>query len=435
MPSIDQLSDVVDWRLCLGCGACAYVCPEQRVQLMDYETEGIRPRAASGECGTCRECLDVCPGVSSDFNALRNRGRGTAPPPPGVTADFEKEWGAITGIWEGHAVDPVVRDRGSSGGALTALALYCLDRQGMYGVLHTGEDPDDPVRNRTRLSRTREQLLAATGSRYSPASVCNGLGLVERAPAPCVIIGKPSEMAAVENARRMRPALDAKIGVTMSFFCAETPSTQGTLALLQKLGVQRDRLQTLRYRGVGWPGHFAPVRSGEQEPCAKITYRESWSFLQAYRPWVVQLWPDGAGELADISCGDPWYEQPDGTNPGFSLVVTRTARGRAIVEGAMRDGYLALTPAEPWKLARSQTGLLNKKASVWGRRLVMRVAGLPVTGMAEENLRHCWRSLPVREKLRALVGTLRRILKRKLYRARKFDGEKAVPIGVPFVRE
>lgn len=431
MPSIDQLSDVVDWHLCLGCGACAYVCPEQRVQLMDYETEGIRPLVAGADCRDCQECVKVCPGVSVDFNALLGRGRRAVPPPSGVSADFEKEWGAITGIWEGHAVDSVIRDRGSSGGALTALALYCLERGGMHGVLHTGEDPDDPVRNRTRLSRTREHLLAATGSRYSPASVCNGLGLVDRSPAPCVIIGKPSEMAAVENARRMRPALDAKIGVTMSFFCAETPSTQGTLALLQKLGVQRDRLQTLRYRGVGWPGHFAPVRSGEQEPCAKMTYRESWSFLQAYRPWVVQLWPDGAGELADISCGDPWYEPPDGTNPGFSLVVTRTARGKAIVEGAMRDGYLALTPAEPWKLARSQVGLLNKKASVWGRRLAMRLFGLPVTRLEGMDLWHCWRQLSARDQLRSIVGTVRRVFSKGLRRKAVMNPESSQPVAVP----
>jgi coenzyme F420 hydrogenase subunit beta len=91
-----------------------------------------------------------------------------------------------------------------------------------------------------------------------------------------------------------------------------------------------------------------------------MSYRESWGFLQSYRPWSVQMWPDGTGELADISCGDPWYEEPDGRNPGFSLVVARTERGKQMVESAMRDGYLELKPAEPWKLTKSQQGLLDK---------------------------------------------------------------------------
>jgi coenzyme F420 hydrogenase subunit beta len=301
----------------------------------------------------------------------------------------------------------------------------------MHGVLHIGADPEDPIRNRTRLSRSRGELLSASGSRYSPASVCNGLGLVEGAPAPCAVIGKPSEIAAVRNARRLRPGLDAKVGVTMSFFCAESPSTRGTLALLEKLGIDSGKVANLRYRGLGWPGHFAPTLLGEQEPAKTMTYRESWAFLQAFRPWSVQMWPDGSGELADISCGDPWYQEPDGRNPGFSLVVARTARGREIVEGAMAAGYLELRPAEGWKLEKSQGGLLQKKGSVWGRRWAMRLLGLPVTRLEGLDLRHCWSRLSLKDKARGFFGTLRRAIARKLFRPLKLDPAGARPVGAP----
>jgi coenzyme F420 hydrogenase subunit beta len=339
----------------------------------------------------------------------------------------------VLGTWEGHATDPEIRFRGSSGGALTALGAYCVEVLGMHGVLHIGQDPDDPIRNRTRLSRTRAELLAATGSRYSPASVCNGLGLVEAAPAPCVVIGRPSEIAAVRNACKLRPALAPKVGVTLSFFCAESPSTRGTVALLDKLGIERESVRGLRYRGLGWPGHFAPTVSGDSEPCPKLTYRESWAFLQAYRPWSVQLWPDGTGELADISCGDPWYEEPDGKNPGFSLVVARTERGREIIEGAIAKGYLTLTLAENWKLVKSQSGLVGKKGSVWGRRLALRLLGLPVTRLAGLHLWHCWRQLSFDEKLRSTLGTIRRILDRKLYRPMKLNLPECVPVNPPVI--
>ncbi|QXD32466.1 Coenzyme F420 hydrogenase/dehydrogenase, beta subunit C-terminal domain [Candidatus Pelagisphaera phototrophica] len=48
---------------------------------------------------------------------------------------------------------------------------------------------------------------------------------------------------------------------------------------------------------------------------------------------------DGSGELEDISCGDPWYEEPDGKNSGFSLIIARTPIGREIVKGAITAGY------------------------------------------------------------------------------------------------
>lgn len=406
MPMVSKLSDVVDRRLCIGCGACAYLCPRD-VELNDFMEEGIRPIVV-GSASKANEALQVCPAVHTDF----------VPAPTGLGDKvFKQDWGQVIEIWEGYATDPDIRFKGSSGGALTALSAWCLEKGGMHGVLHTGQHPQDPLRNQTRLSRSRAELMAATGSRYSPASVCDGLALVEQAPAPCAVIGKPGEIAALTNARKLRPQLDAKVGVTMSFFCAETPPTAATVTLLEKLGVQPEAVADLRYRGYGWPGHFAPTRKGETEPYAKMTYQESWAFLQRFRPWSVHLWPDGSGELADISCGDPWYEQPDGKNPGFSLIVVRTERGRDVVRQAMEAGYLKLTPAETWKLDRSQSGLARKKGSVWGRLFAMRLFGLPVPHYAHANLFRCWWRLNIREKFKSTLGTLRRIYSRKLWRA------------------
>jgi coenzyme F420 hydrogenase subunit beta len=374
----------------------------------------------AADCGSCRQCLDVCPVVYADYRTEVH-----------CPDSFVKKWGQVVGIWEGHACDSAIRFTGASGGALTAIAAYCIERLGMYGVLHIAQDPEDPIRNRTRLSRSRYELLEATGSRYSPASVCDGLGLVEAAPSPCVVIGKPAEIAALRNARKLRCMLDRKVGVTLSFFCAESPSTRGTIELLEKLAISPASLSALRYRGHGWPGCFVPIKHGESSPSQMISYRESWGFLQAYRPWSVQLWPDGTGELADISCGDPWYQQPGGNNPGSSMVLARTARGREIVEGAIAAGYLDLKPAQNWKLEKSQSNLLDKKGAVWGRRFVARLFGLPVGRLPGVALWHCWLQLRISAKLRSLVGTACRIVARRLYQRMKLAANKGVPSKGP----
>ncbi|PAW65869.1 MAG: hypothetical protein B9S34_09550 [Opitutia bacterium Tous-C1TDCM] len=411
MSNLNRLQDVVASRLCLGCGACAYACPSGAVTLHNFPAEGIRPVVDASRCTDCGDCLEVCPAVQADFG----RPALGLPPAPEAAA-FEDRWGPVLEIWEGHASDSVLRFEGSSGGALTALGIYCIEQAGMHGLLHVAADPANPILNRTVLSRDRAAIRAASGSRYSPASVCDRLGDVERAPAPCAIIGKPAEISAIRNAEKLRPALKAKVGVTMSFFCAESPSTHGTVRLLEKMQVDPRRVTSLRYRGFGWPGHFAPCVGGESKPAAQITYSESWAFLQSFRPWSTHLWPDGTGEVADITCGDPWYEQPDGANPGFSLIVVRTPRGAEIVRGAMAAGYLTLTKAEPWKLEKSQVHLLRKKGSVWGRRLAMSLLGLPVTRFTGLNLWSCWLALPWAEKFRSTIGTIRRILARKLHR-------------------
>jgi len=129
------------------------------------------------------------------------------------------------------------------------------------------------------------------------------------------------------------------------------------------------------------------------------------------------MWPDGGGELADISCGDPWYVEPDGRNPGFSLIVARTELGKKIVESAISEGYLHATKAESWKLDASQAGLLNKKGSIWGRRIVLRVFRIPVTEFVDLNLFSPWLRLPLKAKLQSIIGTARRVFRRRLWRA------------------
>ena len=108
-------------------------------------------------------------------------------------------------------------------------------------MLHVRAVPDEPWRNEPVLSRDPDEVLAASGSRYAPASPGEGLALVEAAPGPCVVIGKPCDIAGVRQAARLRPELAERIDLTIAVFCAGTPSTRGTLEMLAAMGVDRPR--------------------------------------------------------------------------------------------------------------------------------------------------------------------------------------------------
>lgn len=424
-----NVRDIVKWRLCLGCGACQWACKEGKVQLYNFLDEGIRPVIEEEHCGSCSDCLKVCPVFECDYigNAVFNNNL--------FPLNFQKEWGPIFGLWEGYAIDPEIRFKGSSGGVLTAISLYCLEKKGIYGVLHTAADSENPIINRTRISRKRSNLLNACGSRYSPASVCNGLGLIENVSRPCVFIGRPVEIAALKNAFYLSTNLKEKISLMMSFFCAETPSTKATIALLSRMGLDSVILSELRYRGNGWPGDFIAIKKGEIDASVKISYHQSWAFLQAFRPWSTQLWFDGTGELADISCGDAWYRRPDGMEHGFSLILARTLRGKEIVEEAVKEGYLKVWPLDIKKLERSQWGLFLKKGSIWGRRLALKSLGFPLGNIKGAHLFHCWLRLPALEKVKSIVGTYRRALSRRLYKPLNLEEKESQKVPDPFICE
>lgn len=64
-----------------------------------------------------------------------------------------------------------------------------------------------PYLNETVMSTTRGQLLERTSSRYAPVSPAEGLSQIENAEGSCVFIGKACDAAAVQFARKLRPAM------------------------------------------------------------------------------------------------------------------------------------------------------------------------------------------------------------------------------------
>jgi len=147
-----------------------------------------------------------------------------------------------------------------------------------------------------------------------------------------------------------------------------------------------------------------------------IPYMHAWEFLQRGRPFRCYLCPDSTAELADISCGDPWYREVKEDPQGFSLVLVRTERGRQIVHGAIEAGYVVLAQRRPDVLVASQSGMLDKRGAIWGRILAMKLFGIPVPRYEGFHLHENWKRLPAREKARAFLGTVRRIVTRGYWR-------------------
>src|SRR5699024_5989573 len=111
---------------------------------------------------------------------------------------------------------------------------------------------------------SRDEALAASGSRYAPVSTLDGLNDSYDA-----VVGKPCEISAL---RRMQPESEGG-PVSLSFFCAGTPSQRATRSLIAKLGIDPDAATTLRYRGNGWPGDFTV---GDGTTVARVSYDDSW---------------------------------------------------------------------------------------------------------------------------------------------------------------
>lgn len=416
-----NVADVASWRLCVGCGACAYACPEEKVKIVDFVEQGLRPVLSQGACGSgqCRDCLDVCPGIEVAHDK-------PAGPTSGI-AELVPSWGPVIEVWEGFATDAEIRYNGSSAGMASALALFCIEALEMRGVIHVRADERAPHLNKTAFSHTREELLASTGSRYAPASPCDRLDAIEDAGGPSVFLGKPCDIEALRKAQAIRPALNRNVGVAIGIFCAGSPSTQGTLDLLRRHDVNPEDVEELRYRGRGWPGHFAVRLKGDAHWRNLATYAEAWGFLQAYRPYRCYLCPDGTSEFADVSCGDPWYREVEAGEAGTSLVVVRTEKGREIVRRALEAGAVKLVRVDPTTLSLSQRELQHKRGAIWGRVLTMKALGIPAPQFSGFSLFVNWLGIPFGHKIRSFIGTAKRVIKRRYGHKQRFTVEPDTP--------
>ena len=363
--------------------------------------------------------LGVCPGIRVEAPSAAENGERS----DNAAACDDPRVGRRYAVWEGYAADPEIRTGGSSGGLITALSLYCIEKLGVDSVFHVGMEPDKPWQNRNIRSASRSELLRGLGSRYAPSSPCLSLAEIEASDTRSVFVGKPCDAAAVSQVLKHKPELRSKIAAVITFFCAGTPSSAGVARVLREEGADPDSLDAVRFRGNGWPGRFRATDTDGSE-VVSLSYAESWGRLQSSRGLRCSLCADGMGELADIACGDAWHRHVGDENPGVSVVIARTRRGMEIVEGARQAGYLELEPAGVDAILASQgsdAGLIRRRSDMWGRLLVLRLLGIPHPRYEGFPLLAAWRAIALPRTLRSLFGTVARVFRKRLFARQRFD--------------
>jgi coenzyme F420 hydrogenase subunit beta len=388
--------------------------------MVDTVAHGRRPvidSDAEEEAG--RDLLSVCPGRAID---------ATAAAEPGNAGSYEHvAWGPVLEVWEGYATDAELRFNGSSGGVVSALSLFCIEHEQYAGAVQVRARSDQPLLNETVISRSRSDVLAAVASRYAPASPCERLADLRDSWRPHVFVGKPCDIAGAARAAAEDDALAYGIGLSISIFCAGTPSLAATRELLTHLGVEDDdEVLEVRYRGRGWPGRMAVrlrrAKTGRIES-ASTSYQEGWGdILQKHTQWRCRVCADHIGEHADLSIGDPWYRPVANGDPGQSLIVVRTERGRQILREAMRAGVVHLERRTVATLAASQPNLERTKGAVYARCLTARLVGAAAPRYRGAALyRVWWRALSTAAKFKSFAGTLKRLLTKGVLRKERTD--------------
>jgi coenzyme F420 hydrogenase subunit beta len=361
--SDNQLDLIVKSGFCSGCGACAGLLGPSKIRMQISQQGYIRPLSLQVITPKETELVRaVCPGIRVEHDPH--------------TSPCHPIWGPIKQVRTGHAVGEQMRREGSSGGVISAIALYLLESRQVDFVAQIAVTAGKPLVNEVQMSKTRADVLHAAGSRYAPAAPLSRLEEFLSTGQRFAVIGKPCDIAAIRNLARVDQRVDQQILYLLSFMCAGVPSIHGTHELLHEMGTDADSLQSFRYRGDGWPGTTRSV--GVDGRASEMSYSKSWgTILNRYLQFRCKICPDGTGEFADLVCADAWYGKdgyPDfEEREGRSLLITRTTVGESLVQEAVRVGAIETADLAITEIDHMQPYQLNRKQVVLGRVLATRL--------------------------------------------------------------
>lgn len=393
------LENVVQGQTCAGCGLCAGI--DKGIALRRDARGFFRPEAVGEVAPRTAALMEAaCPGARvAPFHEAPNR---------------HPLWGPWWRCLTGHSTDPEIRHTGSSGGVVSALALYLLETGEADRVMQVAMDPARPLETIAWRATDRAGVLAAAGSRYAPASPLATLMEALATPGRLVFVGKPCDAGALRQLAAADPAIGARFAAILSFFCAATPSQLGTTRIVEAIGAPADEVVAFRYRGEGWPGSAAARLADGSE--RRMSYADSWgSILSKEVQFRCKICPDAVGGVADVAAADAWHGGKDGypdfeEADGRSLILTRTERGDRLVAAAEAAGRLATQPLDIAEVELMQPHQAQRRRHLSARALAVRLTGEFLPRMEGLDLAEAARGEPLLPRLKATAGLVRRIL-------------------------
>lgn len=322
--------DVIDCGLCARCGICAGVCPTRVIEL----NNDCYP-VLSGECNECGLCVKCCPGGDVNFPAM-SRNLFDRDYDPG---DMQ---GYVENMFVCHANDETVRSNGASGGLVTALLVYMLEKKIIDGAVVITMDSDDPCRTKGILATTPAEVIASSQSKYCITPSMEVLSQIRRKNGIFAVVGLPCQVHGLRKIQDADPALARKIGYIFGLYCACNIEPYGHIEAMKACNIDSDDVARFQFRGGDWPGGYYVERKDGRE--GRIHPVRNSSVLHImFRLFGAKRCHsciDGLAEYADLSFGDFWafdYDGPLSQLERCTVVSQRTKRGMEILDQAIED--------------------------------------------------------------------------------------------------
>lgn len=355
MSEIRSIQEVVRCCLCVSCGACVSAAPPGSMKMVLDQKRGIfvpkiiDSTRVSGE----GDEFAVCPGKGLPINRMVQELYGTA-------WHDTFELGRYRLGVAARSTDDRILENASSGGVMTGIAYYLLEKRLIQGVtaarfIYGLQGP----RTEVFIARCLEELLSAQGSKYCPTTTNQLVRECVELGGRYFFVGTPCQVGALRLAMEKDQSLAQVFPYTMANFCGGYRDFRFLSDILSGHGIEPGDVEFFRYRGNGQPGSMlARTCKGQTVSEAYPDYdRHSTITKQKRCSYCV----DATGELADFACGDAWIRRFLEDEYSWSIILARSAFAEEIVNEMATMELLKVEPVSFEEVCESQKYNLSSK--------------------------------------------------------------------------
>lgn len=344
---IDTVMDVVRHGLCCSCGTCVGMCPSNALSLTEDHSGIYVPVIDESKCSNCGLCMKVCPGYSVDFDSLNRSVFNTIPKDVLV--------GKTIASYLSYSLDDAVREGGQSGGAISSLLSFALEKGIIDGAIVTRMRHSIPLRPEVYIAKTRDDVLKASKSKYCPVPTNIIIREVLNTDGRFAFVGTSCQMQGIRKAEALSWELKEKIILHLGVFCDRTLNFHFQQYILSRARVKEGDVKEFSYRSKkwrGWPGDLEiQLKFGET-----IFLPKDWRI--SVKPlFTVQrclLCFDKLNQLSDISFGDAWLHESSGDEKGLSVMISRNEWAQRLLVDALNEGIVFCEGLPLGKIVKGQ---------------------------------------------------------------------------------
>lgn len=293
-------------------------------------------------------------------------------------SNFHVYTGSYERIGVSYSTNPKIRANGASGGVISTILIYLLEKGYIQGVVTLRMNPKKPWLNEPIIATTRKEILDSSQSKYCISSVNEILPDLESFKGDLAYVGLPPQVQSIRKLQAIKHPSVENIKYIFGPFYGNTLHFSSVISLLRTYGEKDYRqISKLYFRYGEWPGNMRiEMKNGRIIELKKFhaNYLIPFHILKN-----SLLCTDLTNEFTDISGGDAWAPVYEERGKGFSLIIIRTKQGDDLIRRMVDDDYLTFNQiSENEAITMHSHGYDLKKRGTFIRIKLRKLFGMQV---------------------------------------------------------